>query len=131
MAGFQNKYYQYPKSANTPRRNPAQNNNFNQKIRFEPAHNKAEEPAPPPPVPKQKESEVPENPPHNQGEENKSTSQNISNSNNILQGLLNNLFPDKKGKIDADTVIIVILLIVLAREKVDIKLLLALGYLLI
>lgn len=130
MAGFQNKYYQYPKSANAPRRNPAPNNNFSQKIRFEPVHNKVEEPAPPPPPPEKEKLETPKTPPH-QEEENKSTSRNIGNSNNILQGLLNNLFPDKKGKIDTDTVIIVILLIILAREKVDIKLLLALGYLLI
>lgn len=47
-----------------------------------------------------------------------------SNSNNILSGLFSN------GKLDNDKILIIALIIILAKEGADLKLLLALGYIL-
>lgn len=47
-----------------------------------------------------------------------------------LSGILNQLFPGLGIKLDEDRIILVILIILLAREGADLKLLLALGYLL-
>lgn len=54
--------------------------------------------------------------------------ENIS-SKNPLGGILDKIFPN--FKLDDDKVIIILLLIVLSREGADLKLLIALGYLLI
>ena len=45
-----------------------------------------------------------------------------------LNGLLSGIFPD--GKLDNDKIIIIALIVILAKEGADLKLLLALGYIL-
>lgn len=49
--------------------------------------------------------------------------------NTGLNGLLSGIFTD--GRLDSDKIIIIALIIILAREGADLKLLLALGYILI
>lgn len=49
-------------------------------------------------------------------------------NNGILGGLLSGIFPD--GNLDKDKIIIIALIVILAKEGVDLKLLLALGYIL-
>lgn len=49
-----------------------------------------------------------------------------SKKSDPLSGLFSGLFSD--GKLDNDKIIIIILIIILAREGADLKLLLALGY---
>ena len=50
---------------------------------------------------------------------------------NLFNGVLNNILYDSQGKIDSEKIIILGLIFLLAKEGVDIKLLLALGYILI
>lgn len=50
------------------------------------------------------------------------------NSTGGLNGLLSGIFPD--GKLDNDKIIIIALIVILAKEGADLKLLLALGYIL-
>ena len=50
-------------------------------------------------------------------------------NSNPLNGLLSNLFSG--GKLDSDKLIILILIAILAKEGVDLKLLIALGYIII
>lgn len=51
--------------------------------------------------------------------------------NNLLGGVLNNFLYDSQGKIDTEKLLVIGLIFLLAKEGVDIKLLLALGYILI
>lgn len=53
------------------------------------------------------------------------------NTSNLLSGVVNNLLPDIGSKIDSEALIIIALIIILAREGADMKLLIALAYLLI
>ncbi|MGN1481973.1 hypothetical protein [Porcipelethomonas sp.] len=48
------------------------------------------------------------------------------NNSNPINGLLSGLFYD--GKIDNDKILIIALIVILAREGADLKLLIALGY---
>lgn len=56
-----------------------------------------------------------------------------SQTNNSLMGLADSIFESfgiKKGSVDSEKIIIIIMIIMLAREGADLKLLLALGYIL-
>lgn len=63
-------------------------------------------------------------------QERKDTVHNIpkKNNSNFFGGLLSGLFTD--GKIDNDKILIIALIIILAKEGADLKLLIALGYIL-
>ncbi len=67
--------------------------------------------------------------PKNKGNVNSNTVGNVSGGNaNPLNGLLSGFFRD--GKVDNEKVIIIALIVILAREGADLKLLIALGYIL-
>lgn len=57
------------------------------------------------------------------------TSKKESKENKGIASLLSGIFPD--GKLDNDKIIIIALIVLLAKEGADLKLLLALGYILI
>lgn len=137
MANFQNNFTRQsgmPGMSNEhrsamPNHPMYQNRNFNNKIRFEPVNGGHSEKKPKNDIPEQahfKNNETKKEEPH--FPKNNSEKQGIGN---IFSGILGNLFPNSEMKIDNDVVIIIFLLILLSREGADIKLLLALGYLLI
>ena len=52
-------------------------------------------------------------------------------NNGVIERIAEKIFPNLKGKIDSEALIIVALIIILAKDGADMKLLVALGYLLI
>lgn len=52
-------------------------------------------------------------------------------NNGVIERIAEKIFPSLKGKIDSEALIIVALIIILAKDGADMKLLVALGYLLI
>lgn len=52
-------------------------------------------------------------------------------NNGVIERIAEKIFPTLKGKIDSEALIIVALIIILAKDGADMKLLVALGYLLI
>ncbi|MGN0613265.1 MAG: hypothetical protein ACI4JB_05125 [Porcipelethomonas sp.] len=69
------------------------------------------------------------NTPHIEKEHNQTHKGNMQkNNSNPLNGLLSGLF--SQGKMDNDKMIIIFLIVMLAREGADLKLLAALGYIL-
>ena len=52
-------------------------------------------------------------------------------NNRVIERIAEKIFPSLKGKIDSEALIIVALIIILAKDGADMKLLVALGYLLI
>ena len=67
--------------------------------------------------------------PKNNQSECSSSSDTPSNNNNPLTGLLSGIFSG--NKIDNDKLIIILLIVILAKEGADLKLLIALGYIII
>ena len=64
----------------------------------------------------------------NENERKENASAVYKNNSNPLNGLLSGFFTD--GKIDNDKIIIIALIFILAKEGADLKLLIALGYIL-
>lgn len=64
----------------------------------------------------------------NARKENSSAEYRNKNNSNPLSGLLSGFFTD--GKLDNDKIIIIALIFILAKEGADLKLLIALGYIL-
>lgn len=64
-------------------------------------------------------------------EEKKPAKEPPASVGNFLNGILGNFLYDSQGKIDSEKLLVLGLIFLLAKEGVDIKLLLALGYILI